>query len=132
MLKTRDRLLKIARSVLKKAYCPYSKFHVGAALITQDGKIFTGCNVENVSYGLTICAERVAIFNAISAGHNKFKAIAISSSNDKPVYPCGACRQVMSEFVKDDKFVIFVDKDSKNYKMNDLLPHSFTEDLMSD
>lgn len=123
--------MQLARSALKRAYCPYSKFHVGAALMTEDGIIFTGCNIENVSYGLTICAERVAIFNAISAGYNKFKAIAISSSLKKnPIYPCGACRQVFTEFSKDNKFKIYIDNDHKNYKTLDLLPHSFAEEQM--
>ncbi len=80
------------------AYAPYSEFQVGAALLCDDGKIITGCNVENLSYGLTICAERNAIFAAVAAGQQKFAAIAIAADTEKAISPCGACRQVMCEF----------------------------------
>ena len=89
-------LLNIAAQASQEAYAPYSKFHVGAALLTENGAVFTGCNVENASYGLTLCAERVAIFKAISAGVRSFQAIAISVPGGGS--PCGACRQVMNEF----------------------------------
>ena len=91
-------LLKLAASAAKKAYCPYSKFRVGAALLASNGRVFTGCNVENASYGLTICAERAAFAAAVAAGVRKFKAIAIVASGTGIPYPCGACRQVMAEF----------------------------------
>ena len=93
---TSSELLQIAVKARRKAYAPYSKFHVGAALLAENGAIFTGCNVENASYGLTICAERVAIFKAISEGVQSFTAIAISVPGGGA--PCGACRQVMNEF----------------------------------
>jgi len=96
----RDRLLKAAREVAKKAYAPYSKFKVGAAILTEQGNIFTGCNVENASYGLTICAERAAIFSAIAGeGGDKMKirALAVLNDRDLPCPPCGACRQVIYE-----------------------------------
>jgi cytidine deaminase len=80
------------------AYAPYSNFQVGAALLCENGDIFTGCNVENLSYGLTICAERNAMFAAVAAGQQKFQAIAIAADTDKAISPCGACRQVMCEF----------------------------------
>ena len=80
------------------AYAPYSNFQVGAALLCEGGEIFTGCNVENLSYGLTICAERNAIFAAVATGQQKFQAIAIAADTEKPISPCGACRQVMCEF----------------------------------
>ena len=80
------------------AYAPYSKFQVGAALVSESGEIFTGCNVENLSYGLTICAERNAIFAAVAAGTQRFSAIAVVADSDKAISPCGACRQVMCEF----------------------------------
>ena len=80
------------------AYAPYSKFQVGAALLCKNGEVFTGCNVENLSYGLTICAERNAIFAAVAAGQQKFQAIAIAADTEKAISPCGACRQVMCEF----------------------------------
>ena len=85
----------MARTAMKSAYSPYSKIKVGAALRTKEGKIFTGCNIENVSYGLTICAERVALFNAILEGFDEFESIAITSSSDEAFPPCGACRQVL-------------------------------------
>ncbi len=93
-----EKLLKKAKEAMKFAYAPYSKFRVGAALWTKDGKIFTGANIENSSYGLTICAERVAIFKAISEGIRDFVALAVAASQDEPVAPCGACRQVLFEF----------------------------------
>lgn len=121
-------LIEQARLAQKNTYNPYSKFSVGAALLTKDGKIFTGCNVENVSYGLTICAERVAVFKAISEGHKEFVAIAISTSSEKPTFPCGACRQVLSEF---GNLEIYLENDNKNYTISDLLPFSFSKDQMN-
>lgn len=91
-------LLGHAKKAMKNAYAPYSKYKVGAALLTKSGKVFTGCNIENNSYGLTICAERVAVFNAVSEGERKFKMMAIISSDSKLAMPCGACLQVMVEF----------------------------------
>jgi cytidine deaminase len=95
------RLLDAAFEARKRAYAPYSKFLVGAALLTEDGTIVQGCNVENASYGATNCAERTAIFSAVAAGHRKFSAIAIVGDLDTPITPCGICRQVLSEFGKD-------------------------------
>ena len=93
-----DALLSAAREVREHAYAPYSKFPVGAALRTKDGMVFTGCNVENLSFGLTICAERNAVFAAVAAGEKQFDAIAIVADSKEPVTPCGACRQVLAEF----------------------------------
>jgi cytidine deaminase len=95
------RLLDAAFEARKRAYAPYSKFLVGAALLTDDGTIVEGCNVENASYGATNCAERTAIFSAVAAGHRKFSAIAVVGDLDTPITPCGICRQVLSEFGKD-------------------------------
>jgi len=95
---TDSELISQATQVRLKAYAPYSKFSVGAALLCEDGTVFTGCNVENLSFGLTNCAERTAIFSAIAAGQRQFKKIAIVSDSREPVSPCGACRQVMAEF----------------------------------
>ena len=121
------KLIKEAESTRAKAYAPYSKFQVGAAIITKDGKIFTGCNVENLSYGLTICAERVAVFKAVSEGHTDFEAIAISSSSEKPTFPCGACRQVLAEF---GNMSVYLANDPKTYSLSDLLPNSFDKEQM--
>lgn len=120
-------LTEQARLVQKNAYSPYSKFNVGAALLTKKGKIFTGCNVENASYGLSMCAERTALFKAISEGYKEFTAIAISTSSKKPTFPCGACRQVLSEF---GNLEIYLDNDEKTYSISDLLPFSFSKDQM--
>ena len=91
-------LIQSAWDARENAYAPYSKFAVGAALLTADGRVFTGCNVENLSYGLTICAERVAIGSAVAAGITNLTMLAVVADTDVPVSPCGACRQVMAEF----------------------------------
>ncbi len=93
-----DRLVAAARAVAENAYAPASRFPVGAALLADDGAIFVGCNVENASYGLTICAERNAVFAAVAAGHRRFTAVVIHTECDPPGYPCGACLQVLAEF----------------------------------
>ena len=125
----RESLMKEAISAQEKAYSPYSKFKVGAALLTKDGKTFTGCNIENVSYGMTICAERVAVFKAVSEGYTDFEAIAVSASSDDAIYPCGACRQVLAEF--NPKIEIFVNHDEKSYHLFELLPKSFDQEQLS-
>ncbi|HBY57984.1 MAG TPA: cytidine deaminase [Candidatus Atribacteria bacterium] len=123
-----EKLLKEAEEVRKKAYTPYSKFKVGAALLTSDGKIFTGCNIENASFGLTVCAERVAILKAISEGSYKFEAIAIIGDTNRPCSPCGACRQVISEFGEDIKIVMSNLKgEVKIKKISELLPEAFNK-----
>ena len=96
----RKRLIDAARAMLERAYAPYSKFHVGAAILTESGNLYTGCNVENASYGLTNCAERTAIFNAVAAegASMKVRAVAVLNSQTMPCSPCGACRQVIFEF----------------------------------
>jgi cytidine deaminase len=95
-------LLKAAAKAAKKAYSPYSLFRVGAAVASEDGRVFTGCNVENASYGLTICAERSAVSAAIAAGARRLAAIAVVADGKTPAFPCGACRQVLAEFACDD------------------------------
>jgi cytidine deaminase len=96
-----DSLFSAAREVREKAYAPYSRFQVGAALRTRSGRIFCGCNVENLSFGLTVCAERAAVFAAVAAGERDFEAIAVVADSVEPVTPCGACRQVLVEFSGD-------------------------------
>ena len=127
------RLSKIAIDARENAYVPYSKFKVGAAVLTADGSIYTGCNIENASYGATNCAERTAIFKAISEGHKKIKAIAIVGDMSTNTYPCGICRQVIAEFATKDVQIILV-KNEENYiikTMDELLPGAFTkEDLL--
>jgi len=122
------KLLKEAEKARKKAYTPYSKFKVGAAVLTSDGKIFTGCNIENASFGLTVCAERVAILKAISEGSYKFEAMAIIGDTNRPCSPCGACRQVISEFGEDIKIAMSNLKgDVKIKKISELLPEAFNK-----
>src|SRR5262245_50406405 len=93
-----EKMRLIASDASKNAYCPYSRFAVGAAVLTETGEIFGGCNVENSSFGLSICAERNAVFHAVAQGYSKIKAVAIITEADSPTPPCGACRQVISEF----------------------------------
>lgn len=95
---TDERLFLAAQTVRHQAYAPYSRFSVGAALLASDGRVFTGCNVENISFGLTLCAERSALVAAVAAGCRSFEAIAIVADTDVPISPCGACRQVLAEF----------------------------------
>ncbi|MDR1127134.1 MAG: cytidine deaminase [Treponema sp.] len=103
-----EELFEKAREAARFAYAPYSKFRVGAALVADDGSVWTGCNVENCSYGLAICAERNAVFQAVAAGRRLFTAIAIAAlDSTAPVAPCGACRQVLSEFMGQDAVVFF-------------------------
>ncbi len=119
-------LIEKAYEALEKAYVPYSDFKVGAALLTESGEVFTGCNIEIASFGATNCAERTAIFKAISEGHRRFKAIAVVSSSKDFTYPCGICRQVIVEFGKDIDIIVAKDYDYEVYKIDDLLPKSFT------
>jgi|HubBroStandDraft_1064217.scaffolds.fasta_scaffold01032_10 cytidine deaminase len=124
---TRERLLRAARKVMKNAYAPYSKFRVGAALLTAKGQIFMGCNVENVSYGLTNCAERTAIFSAIAKAGPELEIVAVAVVNDHgiPCSPCGACRQVIYEF--GPRAVVFYqgEKGPKQSLISELLPEGF-------
>ncbi len=119
-------LLDRAIAVKEKAYSPYSKVKVGAALITASGNIYTGVNVENASYGATNCAERTAVFKAVSEGETNFLAIAIASNLEEIISPCGICRQVLAEFMTADaKIILGDDKQLKIYALKELLPLSF-------
>lgn len=123
-------LLKIAEQAREYSYSPYSNFKVGAALLTKNGKIYTGCNVECASIGGTNCAERTAIFKAISEGDREIEAIAIASSNsekNEPTYPCGICRQVIIEFGPDIRIITgYTEGEIFECKIKDLIPHYFS------
>lgn len=121
------RLVAEARAARRQAYAPHSKFRVGAALLAASGKVYHGCNIENASYGLTVCAERVAFFNAIAAGENRFITIAVVS--DGAATPCGACRQVMAEFAPDLRILVADTKrrgPMKTFLLDELLPSRFS------
>jgi cytidine deaminase len=122
-------LLEAAARAARKAHAPYSDYKVGAALLCADGQVFTGCNVENASYGLTNCAERTAVFTAIAAGRRDFVAMAVVAEGDRMPYPCGACRQVLSEFCREE-FSVYIARTSalEEYEavcLAALLPHTF-------
>lgn len=133
-------LILAAIEAARKAYSPYSRFCVGAALLTKDGKIYTGCNIENASYPATICAERVAISTAVAAGEREFEAIAVVGGKREDIDsgrvnsecpPCGVCRQVMAEFCGQDfKVVLGTLEKYKVYTLSELLPHGFDSDSM--
>ena len=129
---TREALCAAAIEAMGKAYAPYSGYKVGAALLCADGSIYQGCNIENASYGPTNCAERTAIFKAVSEGQREFKAIAVCGGKDGIITgafpPCGVCRQVMREFCN-DAFIIYMIEDHGNYHsctLGELLPYSFS------
>ena len=119
-------LLDAARAAKELAYAPYSEFRVGAALQSTDGRIFTGCNVENVTLGLTVCAERVALFKAVSEGANQFTMLAVVAGPSRPTPPCGACRQVLWEFCGDLPIVLAnLRRVTGRHQLRDLLPIPF-------
>lgn len=123
---TERRLIAAARAARRNACARYSKFRVGAGLLTASGRIYRGCNIENASYGLTVCAERVAIFNAVAAGERRFVALAVVSNG--AATPCGACRQVMAEFAPNLKILVVDAKrrgPAKTFLLNELLPNRF-------
>lgn len=124
---TYDQLVQKAYEAMAFSYSPYSNFKVGAALLTESGTVYTGCNIEIASYGATNCAERTAIFKAISEGEKVFKAIAVVSSSKDYTFPCGICRQVIVEFGKDIDIIVAKDYDYEVYKIEELLPKSFTQ-----
>ena len=118
-------LLEAALAARERAYAPYSKFLVGAAVRAESGKIYTGCNIENASYGLTVCAERNALFSAVGAGERKFTALCVVGDTEEPISPCGACRQVMAEFKVPCIILANLKGDVKEYTLEELLPLSF-------
>ena len=131
----REGLIAAAKEAMMKAYAPYSNFYVGAAYLMEDGTIYSGCNIENASYGAANCAERTAIFKAISEGRRDFKVLALCGGPkgevDKACYPCGICRQVLNEFCDKDMEILVATKDGYEVThLAELLPHSFSkEDL---
>jgi cytidine deaminase len=119
-------LVALARDARENAHAPYSKFKVGAALLAASGEIITGCNIENASYGLTLCAERVAVFKAVSEGFRDFEQIAVVADSSRPTAPCGPCRQILWEFCGDIwVHVARPGRKAKSYRMSELLPVPF-------
>ena len=125
-------LLKYANEAMERAYVPYSHFKGGAAVLMSSGKVYTGCNIENASFGATNCAERTAIFKAVSEGETEIKAIAIVSSGKMFTYPCGICRQVITEFMKEGEFIFEnADGEVQVVSLDEMFPYRFTkEDLL--
>ncbi len=121
-----EELVAAARDASTRAYSPYSRFKVGAALRTSDGRVFTGCNVENASYGLTVCAERNAIFGAVGAGARSVLTLVVYTPTETPVTPCGACRQVLAEFGPAAEVVCACAGSQRlSFRASELLPHGF-------
>jgi len=118
-------LIEQAKNASKYAYALYSGFPVGAALLAKSGKVYTGCNVENSSYGLSMCAERVAVFKAVSAGEKEFVKLAIIGPENREILPCGACRQVLFEFAPDLIIVTLDNDEVRSYSLKQLLPEGF-------
>lgn len=117
--------IEMARAYLKNSYAPYSGVRVAAVAVTKDGELYPGVNVENASYGLTVCAERVAIFRAVTEGHRDIEAVVVVSNQDELTYPCGACLQVMSEFGVENVVLVSAKGEVKIYRLSELMPHPF-------
>lgn len=124
-------LMKIACKARQNAYAPYSHFAVGAALLADSGRVYTGCNIENASYGLTCCAERNAIFAAVGAGERRFKMLAVAADSPEPVAPCGACRQVIAEFGIPLVVMGNLKEATKTMTAEELLPYGFGQESMN-
>lgn len=131
-------LFILAKQAMQISYAPYSNYNVGASLLCKNGKTYTGCNIENASYSLTNCAERIALFSAVANGEKEFEAICIVGGKNGVItdyaMPCGACRQVLSEFCDED-FKVYIginENDIKEYKLGDLLPYSFNKSKLGD
>lgn len=127
---TDNELIEIARQYRENAYTPYSHFKVGAAVLTASGKFYGGCNIENSSYGLTNCAERTAIFKAVSEGEREFAALAVIADTDGPCSPCGACRQVIADFRIPRIIMANLKGDVKTMTLGELLPFAFSDSDM--
>ena len=132
MADIRQKLLEAARAVRLNAHAAFSNFKVGAALLTDEGDIITGCNIENATYGLTICAERVAVFKALSEGHRTFTRIAVVADTQEPTPPCGACRQILWEFGGDLEVILGnLEEEKARFQLKELLPYPFDQRLLS-
>ncbi|WP_246940451.1 cytidine deaminase [Bacillus pinisoli] len=130
-----EQLVEEAKKAREMAYVPYSKFKVGAALLTKDGKVYRGCNIENAAYSMTNCAERTALFKAVSEGDKEFSAIAVVADTERPIPPCGACRQVISELCASGMKVYLTNLHGEIHELTvaELLPGAFSaEDLKDD
>jgi cytidine deaminase len=126
-----DTLVDAARAVQQRAYAPYSRFRVGCALEADDGRVFVACNVENASYGLTICAERAAVCAAVAAGARRFRRAVVVSDADPPAAPCGACRQVLSEFGGDLRVESVGSAQTVSWTVAELLPAAFGKEQLA-
>jgi cytidine deaminase len=124
-------LITRAREAQANAHAPYSRFHVGAALEADDGRVFAGCNVESASYGLTICAERMALGAGVAAGAKRFRRIVVVTDVDPPAAPCGACRQLLAEFGMDLEVIAAGRSTERHWKLGALLPDAFTRDSLT-
>lgn len=127
-----NELIETAKKYRERAYCPYSKFQVGAAVLTKQGNIYGGCNIENASYPLTNCAERTAVFKAVSEGERSFEAIAVVGDTEGPCSPCGACRQVMAEFRIPRIIMANLKGDVKEVSLEEILPFAFTDEELAE
>jgi len=125
-----DALVRAAEAARRHAHAPYSRYHVGAAVETEDGAIYAGCNVENASYGLTICAERAAVCAAVAAGARKIRKAVVVTGSDPPGAPCGACRQVLAEFGLDMEVTAIGPAGRMQWTLRDLLPAAFTSEAL--
>lgn len=127
---SKEELIRLAKEARERAYAPYSKFKVGAALLTEDGKVFTGGNVENASYGLSICAERVAAVKAVSDGHTRFSRLVVVADTEEPCPPCGVCRQMLFEFAPDMPILMVTLRGKeKELTLRELLPEPFGDEV---
>ena len=130
---TKQELCRKAQDMLKMAYIPYSEFPVGAALECEDGTVFTGCNIENAAYGPSVCAERVAVFKAVSEGYRKFVRLAVAADTNDFCAPCGVCRQVLHEFAPDLEVILVNRKgETRELTLPQLLPYSFGSSTLAD
>ena len=127
----RAALVAAARAAMANAHAPYSRFHVGAAIETADGRVFAGCNVESASYGLTICAERMALGAAVAAGARALRRVVVTTEVDPPAAPCGACRQLLAEFGLETEVVAVGPEGERRWTLRDLLPDAFTRESLA-